>query len=103
VKRRSGTVRSPRSRRTRKTSWRTRGISGKPSEPSPTDQEAWLDYARQLLADAPEASRQLSGDPAEAAAAVLAHRDLFASLADHGVVSAEEEWTVQGVGEAPED
>lgn len=65
-----------------------------------TDQEAWLDYARQLLADAPETSRQLSGDPAEAAAAVLAHSDLFAPLADHGLVSAEEEWTVQGVGQA---
>jgi len=68
-----------------------------------TDQEAWLEYARQRLADAPEAFRQLSGDPAEAAAAVLAHSDLFAPLADHGVISVDQDWTVQGAGEIPED
>ncbi|MGK5496912.1 hypothetical protein [Streptomyces sp. URMC 125] len=61
-----------------------------------TDEEAWLGYARRLLADAPEESRQLDGDPTEAAAAVLAYCDLFAPLADHGVIGIEQEWTVQG-------
>ncbi|HZG06318.1 MAG TPA: hypothetical protein VE546_22545 [Streptomyces sp.] len=68
-----------------------------------TDQEAWLEYVRQRLAGAPEAPRQLSGDPAEAAAAVLAYGDLFAPLAEHGVIHVDQDWTIQGAGEIPED
>ncbi|WP_101254986.1 hypothetical protein [Streptomyces barkulensis] len=67
-----------------------------------TDEEAWLEYARQLLAGVPEESLQLNGDPAEAAAAVLAYSDLFAPLAGHGVITAEQDWTVQGTGDVLE-
>ncbi|GAA2985565.1 hypothetical protein [Streptomyces fulvorobeus] len=69
-----------------------------------TDRDAWSRFAADQLESATPALRQLSGDPAEAASALLSHDGLSAWLGAHGVALLADDWTVRDTEEElPED
>ena len=69
-----------------------------------TDRDAWSRFAADQLESATPALWQLSGDPAEAASALLSYDGLSAWLGAHGVALLADDWTVRDTEEElPED
>ncbi|MFP1629971.1 hypothetical protein ACLB9X_33635 [Streptomyces sp. 5K101] len=68
-----------------------------------TDRDAWTRFTTQYLRAVPGAPQQLSGDPAEAAAALLAYGDLLAPFVNHGIVNVGQDWTIRGSEEVLDD
>ncbi|MCP3818695.1 hypothetical protein NLX86_11375 [Streptomyces sp. A3M-1-3] len=69
-----------------------------------TDRDAWTSFAAAHSAAATPTLQHLSGDPAEAAAALLSRDGLLALLVPHGITLMTDDWTVRDTQhELPDD